>query len=150
MTLFQPDSNDVAQQAEEYCLQGKKKVAAAKRRASEESQLSGKEHSSDEDARDREITFLMSVGEKRAYEIKKKREKEYNEKFKEIFVKVVACHAVNRAQMMNVIDMTNQKAFKGGSPDKKPQKIMNDKVFSMINVESKDLNKIEDSSFIIP
>lgn len=50
---------------------------------------------------------MMSVGEKRAYEIKKKREKEYNEKFKEIFVKVVACHAVNRAQMMNVIDMTN-------------------------------------------
>ena len=108
MSLFQPDPRDIAQQVEEYALQGKKKAVAARRRASEESQKSGDGRSSDdEEARDRAITFLMSVGEKRAYETKKKREKEYNEKFKVLFIHVVKSHAINQAQIMKVIDMTN-------------------------------------------
>ena len=64
---------------------------------------------SDEEARDRAITFLMSVGEKRAYENKKKEEKEFMERFKIIFVSIVEKHLVNEARTMKVIDMTNER-----------------------------------------
>jgi len=84
--------------------------ASKRKAASEESQES--EKSNDEEVRDRAITFMMSVGEKRAFENRKKREKEDNERVKLLFVTIVSSYTISQARIMKVIDMTNEATLK--------------------------------------
>ena len=105
---------------------------------------------SDEEARDRAITFLMSVGEKRAYENKKKEEKEFMERFKSIFATIVEKHLVNEARTMKVIDMTN------AIPMIKPEKLVSKsklpgkKLGSAIKVDTLDFDQIEEERAVMP
>lgn len=80
------------------------------------------------------MTFMMSVGEKRAYEVKKKLEREYYKRFKTLFVTVVSTKMVCQAPCMMVIDMTNesQKKEQKTSPEPKSHH------FNVINLEESE------------
>lgn len=104
----------------------KKKAKNAKKKGQfEDSESDDKDV--DEEARDRAVTFMMSVGEKRAYEVKKKMEKEYNLRFKTLFVSVVSSLLVCQAPCMMIIDMTNDSKKK--VLDKPPSEQTKDKHF---------------------
>ena len=105
-TLFEPDQEVVDRHVADLNQKAKTKRSTRRRQPDAESSA---EEVSDEEARDRAITFLMSVGEKRAYETKKRQEKEFMERFKVIFVTIVEKHLVNEARTMKVIDMTNER-----------------------------------------
>jgi hypothetical protein len=99
---------------------------------------------------------MMSVGEKRAFELRKKVEKEYDERVKLLFVTIVASYSTSRARIMKVIDMTNDPVEENieKSPKRKKSKSKKHKksakAFRMINIESIDLNNIEDAQSPIP
>ena len=57
----------------------------------------------------------MSAAEKRAFAVAKKHEKEFNERFKKIFVTVVSSYLKCMARPMRVIDMTGGENIRSNS-----------------------------------
>ena len=154
-TLFEPDPKVVERQVAELNSKAKNRGVSTRRRQSEQS-ASEEENSAEEEARDRAKTFLMSLGQKRAFEMQKKQEKEFNARFKVIFVNVVSCHMIMEARTMKVIDMTNtEKLTSKNSPKKrsssKKSKVRHGKSpFREVKVQQLDLDLIADERAVIP
>ena len=85
-------------------------MAMAKRRnksqkASQDSSAHESENTEEEEARIRAATFLMSAAEKRSYELRKKEEKMFNDRFKRIFAMIVANYMACDHPSNKVIDV---------------------------------------------
>ena len=106
--LAEIDEETVHQKNVDLQLNSKKKKKTYKHKRARESDDSADEaeNSADEAARDRAATFTMSIGEKRAYEQKRKLEREYAKHFKVVFVSVVGSHLLCQSPAMKVLDMT--------------------------------------------
>lgn len=76
------------------------------RKGSNDSSMVEDENTEEEDNRNRAITFLMSAAEKRAFEVRKRHEKTFNERFKKIFTAVVSTYLACQDRSNKVIDMT--------------------------------------------
>ena len=122
-------------------LKQKAKRKSTRRQASDQDESDrSSENSEEERNRDRAATFLMSIAEKRAYELKKRLEKEFNERFKVLFIEIVRQHLTAQARIMKVIDMTNVEAFNSlrSGPIKRASSLIGIK--HKVKVDSLDLH----------
>lgn len=89
--MQEPEEDQIKITTTNIYMQAKKRNAMG-RKGSNDSSIIEDENTEEEDNRNRAITFLMSAAEKRAFEVRKRHEKAFNERFKKIFTAVVATY----------------------------------------------------------